>query len=482
MPNYPIKILKNFNFLAIGKILGDMFTFFLFVVLSRVFGEEGIGQYSFAMAFTGFFVVFSEFGLYYFSIKELNQPNLNARTPFGTIFTLRLILSFVVLVGLMLVLAFLSFSFETKIVIALIGIYQIIYVLVDGFAAVFIARDDAFYAGLLESSLRIATALLGIGIAVMGGSLVMVLMVIPLVTFAQFLIAYKIFVSKYGQIQFNSSLTSLVQTAREAFPYALSTLLYPLASRVDTVFLGFFLSTAAAGIYNVSYRVVYFLQFAPYFAGVVLLPIVTKLASQQQGELKSFYRQTMSVTLLLGIPCASGLYLVTSELIEMAFGQQFLQSVPILKILTGLLFLLFFNHILATFLMGCDKQSERIRCQWVCAWANVVGNLCLIPVLGINGAAFATVASEACLVALYMRLLWETLGGPQIGLKLLVSLVGVMGMCLPFMLLPSVSRLLLIPVAIVSYFGVLASFRNIRENEYLLLLSWFGKNKNCSMT
>ena len=482
MPTYPLKTFKNFNFLAIGKILGDLFTFFLFVALSRVFGEEGIGQYSFAMAFTGFFVVFSEFGLYYFSIKELNRPNPNAGTLFSAIFTLRLILSVVVLVSLILVLAFLSFSIETKIVIALIGIYQVIYMLVDGFAAVFIAREDAFYAGLLESSLRIVTALLGIGIAALGGSLVMVVTVLPLITFAQFLIAYKVFVSKYGTIHFDRSLTSLVQTAREARPYALSTLLYPLASRVDTVFLGFFLGTAAAGIYNVSYRVVNFLQFAPYFAGVVLLPIVTKLAGQPQGELQSFYRQTMSVTLLLGIPFASGLYLVASELIEMAFGQQFLHSVPILKILTGLLFLLFFNHILATFLMGCDKQSERIRCQWVCAWANVVGNLCLIPAFGINGAAFATVASEACLVALYMRLLWETLGAPQIGLKLIVSLLGVLGMSLPFILFPSISRLLLIPVAIVCYFAVLALFRNIRENEYPMLCSWFGGNKNCSMT
>jgi O-antigen/teichoic acid export membrane protein len=67
------QIFRNFSFLAIGKTLGDAFTFLLFVVLSQTFGQEGIGQYSFAMALTGFFVVFADFGLYNLSIKGIKH-------------------------------------------------------------------------------------------------------------------------------------------------------------------------------------------------------------------------------------------------------------------------------------------------------------------------------------------------------------------------------------------------------------------------
>lgn len=481
MSGNPQKIFQNFNCLAFGKILGDGFTFLLFVVLSRIFGEEGIGQYSFAMAFTGFFVVFAEFGLYFFSIKDLNHSDNAIGKRYGSILSLRLFLSTVVLVILLLGLAFLPFSYETKIIIALIGAYQIIYALVDGFSAVFISREDAFWAGLLESSLRMVTALIGIGIAIAGGSLVMVLITLPFVTLGQLLIAYKIFVRKYGHIQFDGSLTSLIRTAREARPYALSSLLYPLASRVDVMFLGFFLGTAAAGIYNVAYRVVFFLQFLSYFAGVVLLPLVTKLAFQSQKELATLYRQSMSLAVLIALPAAFGVWLVATDLIGNVFGKEFFESILILRILTSLLFLLFFNHILAAFLMACDRQSERIRCQWVCAWVNVVGNLFLIPAFGIPGAAIATVASEACLVVLYVRLLRANLGWPKIGLKFVLSLAGTMGMCIPLVSFPSVPRLFLIPAAIVSYLGVLALFRNIRENEFPFLLSLFRKNKNSLM-
>ena len=50
-----------------------MFTFVLFVVLSRTFGQDGIGQYSFAMALTGFFGLFGDFGLYNLSVKEISR-------------------------------------------------------------------------------------------------------------------------------------------------------------------------------------------------------------------------------------------------------------------------------------------------------------------------------------------------------------------------------------------------------------------------
>ncbi len=470
------KIFKNFNFLAVGKLVGDGFSFFLFVVLSRIFGEEGIGQYSFAIAFTGFFFVFAEFGLYFYTIKELNRTDQEAWKCFETILSLRFILSSLVFVILLGILVFLPFSYETKIIIALIGAYQIVLTLVNGFAGVFIARENAFHAGLLESSLKIITALVGIIIAVSGGGLVMVLTTLPLLTCVGLFVAYKMVVSKYGRIQLDLSLPNLICVARKSVPYAHSSFLYPLASRMDVVLLGFFLGATSAGIYNVGYRLVFLLQFFPYFAGVALLPFLAKLAVDFQKELPALYQQAMNLIVLIALPVSAGVWLIAQDLIDIAFGQAFSESVKILRILTGLLFLCFLEHVLATFLMACNRQPERMRCQWGCALANVCGNLFLIPVLGIYGAAVATVASEALLVFLYVRLLVGNFGWPNIGQKVMVSMLGVAGMCVPFIVFPSISQLLMIPVAIICYFGILALFRDIRKNEISLILSLFRRN------
>ena len=47
------KIIGNFFFLVTGKLIGDFFTFILFVAISRLFGQEGTGQYSFATGVYG---------------------------------------------------------------------------------------------------------------------------------------------------------------------------------------------------------------------------------------------------------------------------------------------------------------------------------------------------------------------------------------------------------------------------------------------
>ncbi|MDQ3958881.1 MAG: hypothetical protein M3255_00965, partial [Pseudomonadota bacterium] len=55
---------------------------------------------------------------------------------YGGIFSLRLTLSIIVLSVLLLALPFLSFPHDTKLIIGLVGAYQIISALIDGFAAV----------------------------------------------------------------------------------------------------------------------------------------------------------------------------------------------------------------------------------------------------------------------------------------------------------------------------------------------------------
>ena len=118
------RIFANFSYLATGRALGDAFIFVLFVVLSRKFGKESIGQSSFAMALTGFFAIFSGFGFYHFTIKEISRRIESFATFFGRVFSSRLILSGFVFGVLILVLPFLPFLAETRLIIFLIGIYQ----------------------------------------------------------------------------------------------------------------------------------------------------------------------------------------------------------------------------------------------------------------------------------------------------------------------------------------------------------------------
>ena len=470
-----LQLFWNFSFLTIGKTLGDLFTFALFIVLSRTFGKEGIGQYSFAIGLTGFFAVVSDFGLCPFTVKELSRRVDSFRDCYGRIFSLRLILSATALGLLLLVLPFLPFSHETKLIIAVIGAYQVICGIIGGIGATFVAYEDAHLAGLLEATLRAVAALAGIAVVMAGGNLATALATLPTVAFALLFVAYSLSIRKYGRLNLVVFSSALRHLLREATPYALSLFLFQLYSRMDIILLGFFLGNAAVGIYNVGYRVIFFLLFVPHFATMVIFPMASRLYLDSMKDFKLLYQNSLNLTILIGVPTASGLFLIAPDLISLIFGNNFAESAYVLRILSGLFFLGCLNRIMEVFLMACDRQIDRTKCQWKVAWASVLGNLLLIPALGLKGAAVAALISETLLLLLFAMRLKPILGLPRIGSRFMISSVGVASFCIPFAFFPFASLFFVIPVSMILYLGVLFLFKEIRDNEIRMLISIFNE-------
>ncbi len=467
------KVFKNFSFLVTGKVLGDVFTFLFFVVLSRAFGQEGIGAYSFAMALTGFLAVFADFGLSDLSIKEMSRRGESLCEYFGKILSLRLILAIAVFVLMFLMLYFFPFPHETIVIIFIIGTYQILYSLVDGLATIFIAREDMHFAGLIEASFRMASALSGIALIKIGCELNIVLYILPSLSIVCLIITYLIAVKKYGKFNLILSLSHLTHTLRDAVPYVLSVLLRRLMTRMDVIFLGFIIGVNAAGVYNVGYRIVFLLFLVPRFIGTTLLPIASRLYGNSQNELIGIYHKSLGFICLIGLPTATGIWLVAPDLINLFFGQNFFESILILRYLAWLILLMFFVPVMGTFLTACDRQVDRTRSQFVAACCNVIGNAILIPTIGIMGAVIATLFSETLLVILLSWHLKDVLGWPKIWSRLTMSGVATVTFVSPFLFYKTQSLFVTIPVAVFIYMGVLLIFKEIRRNELQILVTLF---------
>jgi O-antigen/teichoic acid export membrane protein len=469
--NRALKILENFGFLTAGRVIGDAFVFLLFVILSRFFGQEGIGQYSFAIGLTGFFAVFADFGLFQLTVKEAARLSGLLGTFYGQILSLRLFLSSISYVVLLLIIPFLPFSRESKLIIAIIGAYQLMSQLVDGLIAIFLAREDTHLAGLIEFSHKAAVAVVAIAVVIAGGSLMMSLAVLPVISVGQLVVAYLIVAKKYGRPRLMASLSSLKHLLREAMPYALSEWLSQVYSRVAIVFLGFTLGVVASGVYNVAYRVVFLLKFIPFFAAMAVFPLASRLYTYSRKEFESLYHKSMSSIILLGLPIAFGIWLIAPNLITLVFGETFHDSISVLRILTWMLLFGFLTSLMGVFLMSCDRQVERTKIQWKVALLNVVGNLVLIPSFGVKGAAVTALTSEILLATLFAVRLKKVIGWPRIGSRLIMGGIAVASFCLPFIFLRSLHIGVVIPMSALLYFLTLALFKKIRRNEVRLLLS-----------
>jgi O-antigen/teichoic acid export membrane protein len=464
------RILKNFGFLTFGKLSGDIFTFVLFVLISRKFGQEGIGQYSFAMAFTGFFMVISDFGLFKLSIKEMSRGKLTVKKYFGKIYTLRLLLCAFSLTLLYIVSLFLPQSEETILIIYILGIYQIFYTLMDGISAVFVAHEEMGFAGLMEFSSKAITSLSAIAVMYYTKNLIYTLAVFPVVAIVFALIAYITISCKYGSPSIGISFTQLTLTLHETLPYGISMILRQLGSRVDVIFLGFILSEAAAGIYNVAYRFLFLLFMIPNYAAHAIFPLASNLYIHSRDDLLKLYQQTLNIAILIGIPVSSGLWLIAPDIIIMIFGDEFQNSILLLRYLAGLFFLSGFNILMGIFLTACDQQAKRTKAESVIIIINIIGNAVLIPVLGIKGAAIATLSSEIILSLYTLFLLRKLIGQTKIGFRLVTAVMGSLLFCLPFELYFHYPIYVTIPASILIYIITLTISSEIRNNEIQILI------------
>ncbi len=455
----------NFGLLATGRAVGDFCLFLLIVVVSRLFGPEGVGEYSFAIALTGFFAVFADFGLYSLTVKELSRASGTIGAAFGPILLLRTGLSITVLVALVACTTVFSFHAVTSTTLISIGLYQVALRLIDGFAALFLARDDVHLAAILEISCKALVALSAITLAVLAHEdFVVVIASLPVVALLHVLAALLVATGRYGWPRLTSSLASLLATARSALPYALSTVLAQISSRTDVVLLGLLLGSAAAGTYNAAYRFVFLFLLVAQFAANSIFPHASRL--WRERELGLLYSRSMRLVLLAALPLSAALFLIAPSVVTIVFGRDFAEAGTVVRVLCGVLIVGFLARIMGVFLMSCDLEEYRMRSQGWAAAVNVASNLILIPTLGIQGAAVATLSSEVVLALLFGQRLLREVGSPRVASRLAIGVTAVVVAVSPFLVLRDLSWWVEALGVSALYVAVLALFKDVRRTEF----------------
>lgn len=463
------RIIKNFSFLTIGKFGGDFFNFVLFVVLSRVYGQEGIGQYSFAIGFTVFFATLSQFGLSDYTIKEISRNKNSFAYYFQRIFTLNLLQSAIFTIILFSVIPFLSFSYNTKLILAIIGIYQIIVCIIDILTTVFIAYEKMNIAGIVSIMTRIITASGSIIIALMGSSIILSLAFLPIMSFVQLLFVILLIKRIFGEVRIVKSFKVIKDTFKQVKYFGFSDILAQLSSRTDVVLIGFILGETASGIYYIGYRIIFFLLFIPSFASISIFPIVSRLYKQSKIEFNKMYNKSLNMMVIIGLPVSVGIWLIAPQLIETIFGPKFSDSVIPLRLLSGVFVLKCLNSIMSVFLVSSDNQKYVAFSNLILAIFNLIILPVLIYFLKIEGAAIGVLQSSFLLAILFTFKLKSIMGLPNIGHKLLIGFLGVLIFFMLFSIFHS-PLYLVIPGSAIIYVGTLLAFKNVRDNEIRMIM------------
>lgn len=203
-------------------------------------------------------------------------------------------------------------------------------------------------------------------------------------------------------------LRSLWPLRSSATAMFLSATLFMVMTWTDTLMLGYFLEPELIGAYRVAFKIGSLITFAQFAVNASLGPRISELwAKNSKAELQKEVWQVAQINALLGVP-AFLLIMALAPWLLSFFSADFAQHAPVLRILAiGQMANALCGPVMYLLNMTGHEQSAR-RTMTLAALANALGNLVLIPWLGLVGSAWATAASMVlwnawALVAVYRK-------------------------------------------------------------------------------
>lgn len=159
----------------------------------------------------------------------------------------------------------------------------------------------------------------------------------------------------------------------------------------DRYVIGYFLGVNAVGIYSVSYAIGSLVVFFCSPIILLLLPALTNLYENEEiEELKNSLKYAFKFFVAISTPTLIGLSILSKSLLVMLSTPEFLSGYTIVPIVG--LGVIFFNidKLFANVLILFKKTKVLSLAYGFSALLNMIMNIILVPMIGILGAAIAT--------------------------------------------------------------------------------------------
>jgi O-antigen/teichoic acid export membrane protein len=168
-----------------------------------------------------------------------------------------------------------------------------------------------------------------------------------------------------------------------------------LVYRGDAILLSLLKTPRDVGIYTVAYRFVDQAFLLPGMFIATVFPIMTRTLHTDMAAAQRVINRVFEFLVLAGIATTLFVYTLAPFLVQLVAGDGFHAAAHPLRILSLAIPLLFASPVFYNVLLARDWQRDLVLIGILLLIWDVSTNLVLIPRYGYNGAAVATIATQA---------------------------------------------------------------------------------------
>jgi O-antigen/teichoic acid export membrane protein len=462
------RVLRNTSVQVGAELVSKVASLVLYAVLARKLGRVGFGEFIFAFSLAALLTAFAGPGTDDVLTREVARDRSRLAEVFWAAMSLKVLLG-----GLAVLLAVAIAGAEGDparlwVAIGALALTMLLEALAKTFHATFVAFEDLAPAATSLLVERLLTTFGGIVVVLLGGGIEGVALVFLAGSVAGLAYPAWVLARRWGMPRMRVSRPELRWLLVTAIPLGINGIFTMVLFRVDTLILNWLDTDAAVGLYGSAYRVLDATLFISFSFVTAMIPTLARARTDSHPSVAEVYASACKALVVLLFPIGATLALFAGPIVHLLYGGGFDGAVTALRLLGGAVALFGVSYLSTATLVYQHHQG------WV-PWLtgglvvfNVALNFALIPRWSLNGAAFATAATEAARALVAGALVWRAAGRIPVARVALGPVLGCLAMTAAWALLGA--SLAVIPVAVVAYVAVLLAVEQQRHPHDLRLV------------
>lgn len=402
-----MRYFKNTSWLFAEKILRMIVGLLVGIWVARYLGPEQFGLFSYAQSFVGLFAAIAGLGLDGIIVRELVKDPSKQAILLGTAFRLKLIGALLVLIALAVAVKLSHQDSLTTLLIFIIAsatVFQSFNVIDFYFQAKVLSKYIVYtniVSLLISSIVKVALILNNAPLI----AFAWVILFDSVVLMLGFVYVFQRYSKPQGELngvqerdrlggnikELQFSKTMAVSLLKDSWPLILSGVTISIALRIDQVMIKEYLDITHVGYYSVGVRLAEVFAFIPMIIAQSLYPKIIEMDfNKDRRVLRIIIRRVFYLLVILAVT----VNLLSKFVVILLFGQDFLEGYVVLDIIIWTIPFTYLGIITNKIFIINNEQKTVFSKQFALTICNIILNVSLIPILGLVGAALATLLSD----------------------------------------------------------------------------------------
>ena len=375
-------------------LLSIIFPLITFPYISRILDVENIGKISFAKSLVSYFSLIAAFGISSYAIREGAgcRGNKNDFEKFANeIFTLNIFTSSIACILLGITTIIFPQLYVYKKLIFLQGLVVLFAPLaVDWINNIY---EDFLYITIRSITVQIISIVL-MFIFVKQQQDYYKYAAISVFSACMANIINYFYVRKYVKLKICIG-NNLIKHFKVTIIFFVNSIASTIYLNSDTTLIGLICNDTAVGLYSTATKIYSILKQLINAFAAVTIPRLSYLYKNEREKFYNLVEKLINTIILFSLPAAFGMVIISSDLITLIAGKNYLEAKTALSILALAIPFAALAYIVANgILIAVQREKSVLLGTVISALINILLNFIVIPIYKQNGAAFTTLVAE----------------------------------------------------------------------------------------